>query len=256
VCEGKTSRSRAGAGLLRSIGLEEFVAHDAGGYQELAARLAADADRRTSLRKQIGDKLARMPLFLDTLAFSDSFGALVERAYDELFQSGREAFRSERAPLVADPVPDPASALASAGSLFSNGWLSEATDEARRILAAHPGHTGARHLFAAALLRQGRGDRALTYLLAAIKQAGNSPALWHDLAVALHLNGRIPEALQALQTCLRLDGTRADSRLMSQEWEAEVETAAKAAELVQSLESWDSRLGSLEGTTAAVGEVS
>lgn len=173
--------------------------------------------------------MALMPAFLDTLAVSDAFGSLVEKAYDELFQSGREAFRSERTPLVADAVPDPSGALASAGALFSSGWFSEAADEARRVLAAHPAHARARHLLAAALLRQGRGERALTYLSAAIRHSGSSASLWHDLAVALHHTGRTAEALQALRTCLELDGARTESRLMLRDWELEAHAAETAA---------------------------
>jgi hypothetical protein len=252
VWEGNASRSRAGAGLLRSIGLEELVAHDAGSYHALAVGLALAPDRRVSLRKRIGDKLVRMPLFLDTLAASDSFGALLEKAYDELFQFGREAFRSKRAPLVTDPVPDPSAAIASAGGLFSSGWFSEAADEARRVLTAHPAHAGARHLLAAALLRQGRGDRALTYLEAAIKHSGSSASLWHDLAIALHHNGRGPDSLEALQTCLRLDGNRTDSRMLLLEWEAELRDAAraaKAAESGQAAVNWDSQMRALAEST-------
>ena len=257
VWEGSTFRSRMGGGLLRSLGLEELIVHDAAAYHELAVRLAKDRDWRGSLQRRIQDKMNCMPLFLDTLAASDSFGALVEKAYDELFQCGREAFRSESTPLVAEPVADPMAAIGSAAFLFSSGWFSEAADEARRILAAHPAHPAARQLLAAALLREERGDRALTYLLAAVRHAGNSAALWHDLAVALHHNGRTPESLQALQTCLRLDASRDDSRQMLQEWEAEAgdaETAAEAVKSTQSLAPGDLRLGALVETTAVACE--
>lgn len=254
VWEGSTFRSRMGGGLLRSLGLEELITRDAAAYQKLAVRLATDCDWRKSMQKRIREKMDCMPLFLDTLAASDSFGSLVEKAYDELFQSGREAFRNERTPLFAGPVADPASALGSAASLFGRGWYLEAADEARLILAAHPAHPAARQLLAAALLREGRGDRAQTYLLAAVRHAGNSAALWNDLAVALHLNQRTAESLQALQTCLRLDGSRLESWLMLHEWATaagDAETAANAAMSARALAPEDPRVASLAAETAA-----
>jgi predicted O-linked N-acetylglucosamine transferase (SPINDLY family) len=258
VWEGRTFRSRASAGLMRSLRLEGLVAENAASYHEIVLRLANDRNGCASLRERIKEKMSLPPLFLDTLAASDSFGTLVERAYDELFQFGREAFRSERAPLVADPVPAPAAALDSAVSLFSSGWLSEAADEARRILAVHPSHTGARHLLAAALLRQGRGDRALTYLQAAIRHSGNSAPLWHDLAVALHLNGQTRESLQALQTCLRIDPSRADFRQMLDEWTAETGNTeiGPISAAFQPYSDAMPEFGPLVDTTTVAGEIS
>lgn len=254
VWEGSTFRSRMGGALLRSLGVEELITAGAAAYHELAVRLAADRGWRGSLQKRIQAKMSCAPLFLDPLAASDAFGALVEKAYDELCERGRESFRRERTPLTAETVTDPAAALTSAASLFGTGWYPEAADEVRRILAADPAHLAARHLMAAALLRQGRGDRALTYLLAAIKHAGNSPALWHDLAVALHYNGRTPESLQALQVCLRVDGSRVESWLMLGEWAMETgdqETARKAAKSAQELAPHDARVAALAASAIA-----
>ena len=134
------------------------------------------------------------------------------------------------------------------------GLVAEAANETRRILASQPAFAPARHLLAAALLRQGHGERALTYLLAAIKHAGNSAALWHDLAVALRHNGRTAESLQALQTCLRLDASRLESWLMLGEWAVEAgdpETIRKAAESAQHLAPDDARVSVLAARASA-----
>jgi tetratricopeptide (TPR) repeat protein len=254
VWEGRTFRSRMGGGLLRALGLDELIAHDGPAYHELVLRLAADRDWREALRRRIKDQMIRQPIFLDPLAASDAFGALVETAYDELCQRGREAFRRERTPIVAGTAGDPKTALESASSLFTMGLVAEAANEARRILASQPAHPAARHLMAAALLRQGRGGRALTYLLGAVRQAGNSAALWHDLAVALHHNGRPAESMQALQLCLRLDGARLESWLMLGEWAAEAgdaEEARKAADFAQRLAPNDARVSALTARAAA-----
>jgi protein O-GlcNAc transferase len=252
--EGRTSRSRRGGGLLRSLGLEELIAGDVEAYHVLAVRLARDGAWRVSLQTRLRDGMSRIPLFLDPLAAGDSFGGLVERAYDELCQCGREAFRRNRTPLVVESVDDPAVVLGSAASLFGCGCHSEAANQARRVLAAHPAHPAARQLLAAALLRQGRGDRALAYLLAAIRHAGKSAALWHDLAVALHHSGRKPESSRALKTCLRLDTSRVESWLMLHEWAVEAgdaETAAEAVQSVRQLAPSDPRITALVDRTIA-----
>ena len=253
--EGSAFRSRSSASLLRSLGLGELVARDSAAYHEIAVRLATDQDWRRPLRQRIQEKVSGTALFLDPLAASDAFGAVVERAYDELFQCGREAFRLERMPVAAESVVDPAAVMASAASLFGQGWYSEAADEARRILAVQPAHTGARHLMAAALLRQGRGDRAQAYLESAVNRTNGSAPLWHDLAVALHLNGRAEESRQALQTCLKLDASRLESWLMLHDWATEAgesELAAEAAGSAHALAAQDPRVIALTAETVAV----
>ena len=254
VWEGRTFRSRMGGGLLRTLGLEELITQDPAAYHKLALRLAGDRNWRQSLRQRIQDSMSRTPLFLDPLAASDAFGALVEKAYDELCQSGREAFRSERTPLSVDQAGDPESALDSAASLFGAGLITEAANETRRVLASHPAHPAARHLLGAALLRQGRGERAVTYLLAAVEHAGDSAAVWHDLAVALHQNGQTAESFQALRACVRIDGSRLDSWLMLIEWAIEAgdqETARKAVQSAQQLAPNDSRVAALAAALIA-----
>jgi len=254
VREGQTFRSRMGGGLLRSLGLEELITRDSAAYHELAVRLATDRDLRDSLRKQINDKMSRTPLFLDPLAASDAFGALVEKAYDDLCEHGRETFRRERVPLTVDAVPDPMGAVRLAATLFEGGWLAEAADETRRVLATHPADPMARQLMAAALLRQGCGERALTYLLAAVRHAGNSAALWNDLAVTLHHNGRTADSLEALKACLELDQSRFESWLMLGEWAIAAGDSATAVGAVKSAQAFapeDPRVTALAAATAA-----
>jgi protein O-GlcNAc transferase len=252
VWEGGASRARAGGGLLRSLGLDELISRDAGSYHQLALRLATDRDARQLMRQRIQEKMAQTPLFLDPLAASDAFGALLERAFDELFERGREAFRRDRTPIAMEPVPDVPAVLQSAASMFANAWLPEAADEVRRVLSVCPAHPQARHLLAAALLRQGRGERALAYLLAAVQTAGASASLWHDLAVALHLNERIQESLQALRTCLQIDPSRVESWFMLREWAMEVGDAKTADDAIKSLQALapsDARVCQLTLTT-------
>jgi predicted O-linked N-acetylglucosamine transferase (SPINDLY family) len=102
--EGETFRSRMGAALLRELGLDELVVNTEAGYHALAVRLAGDAAARVVLRERITGAMSRQPLFLDTSAASEAFGALLEKSYDELVARGRDEFRRDPRPIVAPPV--------------------------------------------------------------------------------------------------------------------------------------------------------
>lgn len=170
VREGETFRSRMGAALLRQLGLPELVVSSDEACHEQVVYLARDASARADLRGRIRAVMERLPLFLDTLAASDAFGALLERAYDELADRGREAFRNVREPVVAPEVADPA---------------------ARRARGLE-------------LLAAGDSARATDYFLAAIQHDERNAALWRDLSIALRAADRVDEAVQCLQTSLKL----------------------------------------------------
>jgi len=170
--EGETFRSRMGAALLRTLGLDELVAADGEAYHALAVRLAADDSWRASLRRKIGERMARLPVFLDPLAASDAFGALLEKAHDEICANGLAAFRRAPGPLTGPEVAAPA------------------------LRQAHGRH----------LMALGQSDRAAVYFLTAIQHDERNASLWHDLAVALQSSGRKNDSVSALQTCLSLDG--------------------------------------------------
>jgi predicted O-linked N-acetylglucosamine transferase (SPINDLY family)/glycosyltransferase involved in cell wall biosynthesis len=170
--EGSTFRSRMGAALLRTLGLDELIATDADSYHATCVRLATDAAARQALRARIIDAMEQQPLFLDSLAASDGFGALLERAYDELASGGRSAFRRETKALVAPEVSSTTYRLA----------------RGRELLAAD------------------NAARAADYFLQAIQRDSRNATLWCELAGALRRTKRMDEAVQALQTCLGLDG--------------------------------------------------
>ncbi len=169
--EGETFRSRMGAALLRTLGLEQLIAADADAYQALAVRLATDAPARAALREQITTAMARLPLFLDTLAASDAFGALLDRAYDELLQCGPAGFRAERRPIIGPEVAS----------------------------------TPVRQARGRELLANGRSASAVDYFLSAIQSDERNASLWCDVADALRSSNRTTEAVSALQTCLQID---------------------------------------------------
>ncbi len=178
--EGATFRSRMGAALLRSLDLGELAVADGEAYHALAVALAGDAAKRAELRGRISLAMEQSPLFLDTLAASDGFGALLEQAHDELARVGRDAFRRDRAPIVAREV---------------------ASAEQRRARAE-------------VLLAAGRAEAALVYFLGAIERSGPDAGLWHGAAAALLAAGRRDEAVQALEACLRIDQQSVDGWLL------------------------------------------
>jgi hypothetical protein len=75
-----------------------------------------------------------------------------------------------------------------------------------------------RRQHASNLITIGRPDRATLYLLAAVEDPDAGPEVWHDLALALHANQQGPEAIQALETCVRLAPERLDSWLLLADW--------------------------------------
>nr|MBP8257832.1 tetratricopeptide repeat protein [Opitutaceae bacterium] len=180
--EGGWFRSRMGAALLRQIGLEELVATSEESYREIAIRLSRDPGSRLTVRNTISHSIERVPLFLDPLAASDAFGALIETAFDRLAELGTAAFRSERTPLVA----------------------------AERA----PLDAQSRHHHGLALHAAGQHPRAAAYLSSAVQHDEGNAELWYDIARVYRAAGAPQSAIQALETSLRLDPSRVDSWLL------------------------------------------
>lgn len=204
VCEGEASRSRRGSALLRTLGLPELIASNSVEYEAIAARLAVDPVLRQACAGRVCQQMKLMPVFLDTLASSDAFGELIEKGYDELVEEGRAAFRANPIPLSATlstPDTDASSALSPLAL-------------AQKALRAAPSDTTARHALGRVLLDAGRSARAVTYLLAALQGGENNPVLWRDLAVALRADGKRNQAIEAIESCLRLDPSQAEGWLM------------------------------------------
>jgi protein O-GlcNAc transferase len=230
VWEGGTFRARMGGALLRSLGLDELIATDEAGYLALATRLAAVPEARAALKARIAEAMGRAPVFLDSLAASDAFGALLETAYDELAATGRAAFRANRTPVRAAVPAEPMTLVRDGVACLEADDLEGAAAAARAVLGAYPAQPAARHLLGAVHLRAGRAVRAVDYLLGAVQQADGDAPLWHDLAIALCESGRAAQALQALETSLRLDGRRLDGWLLFAELARNAGNAGLAAQ--------------------------
>ncbi len=233
--EGASFRSRMGAALLRSLGRPELIASDEAGYLAIAMALAADRDCRVRLGGLVRDQLGRMPVFLDPLAASEAFGALLETAFDELVAKGRAAFRRDRAPLLA-PVPAETGATLMEGEkFFEQGNAEEAAACARSVLGAEPALPRARHLLGRTLLARGHAGRAAAYLLAAVQHVDRDADLWHDLARALQQNRQLPQALQAAEACLKIDPRHVAGWLLIAELAADAGHAAFFNEALSNL---------------------
>jgi protein O-GlcNAc transferase len=199
--EGHTFRARMGGSLLRSIGLDELVATDETSYLAIAIALAKDLSHRQEIATRIRAAMERSPVFLDTLAYSDATGDLLEAAYDQLFISGLEAFRKELTPLIAAEVIP---AVIATGSVA----------DARLGLRTRPADPGARRDLGNALLAENKPARAAEYLLAAVQHDETNGALWFELSEALLRNGQKNQALEALETSLRVDETNVEAWLV------------------------------------------
>jgi len=216
VWEGDTFRSRMGAALLRSIGVTELVATHEADYLAVATRLAGDRAARCALGDRIRLAIETVPDFLDPLAASDGFGALLEAAHDELVDVGRDAFRGNRTPLKALAV-DETALLESGRNCLDVGLHDETLEAARSVLGQNPTSVDARVLMGRALSARGRHERAVAYLLGAVQRAGADAMIWYHLARALQKNGQGNETLQAVEGCLRADANCLEGWLMMAE---------------------------------------
>jgi predicted O-linked N-acetylglucosamine transferase (SPINDLY family) len=77
---GKTSVGRIAATLLRNIGLDDLVTATLEEYAAIAARLAADKNRLTELRRTLRDRLAQSPL-MDAKLYTRNLETLYRQAW-------------------------------------------------------------------------------------------------------------------------------------------------------------------------------
>jgi len=211
VWEGETFRSRMGGALLRSLKLDDFIATNEEAYLSLSKNFAADSATRVMVSNRISALMERQPIFLDTLAASDSFGELLLLAFDELTTVGREAFRRERKPLRAEPTADLGSVIGTATYLLDLGMTDEAERQILRVLAADPVSIEARHFMAKILMAKGNWERAGEYLLATVQSDGVPGAVWRDLAIVYRHQSKWQDALVAIEAALRADNSDLES---------------------------------------------
>jgi predicted O-linked N-acetylglucosamine transferase (SPINDLY family) len=195
----------AATGLLADARLPELIGADRGHYVRLAAELAGDPARREECRARLKSAMAAEPVFLDTLAAGDAFGALMLTAYDELASLGRAEFRRQREPLRCFGVEAVADSVEAGLAAHARGDIESAAFESALALRTAPADARVRHLHGLVLHAQGEHSRAVDYLVRAVQDEHASPAMWFALAKALRANRQVPQAIQALEICIRLD---------------------------------------------------
>ena len=247
--EGGTFRSRLGAGLLRSLGLESLIAQDGTQFQQIVERLATNPEELLGVQSQLRGLVERLPICRDLLAASESLGFVLEDAYDDLHANGARIFRSGRA---INAKPDGAfaieEALSEANEALVNCDHYAALEAARKIFRVAPAHSRARVIAGRASMGASQFARAVDYLLAAV-QTSDDAGTWFDLAVALYRNNQHQQAVQALETSLRLDASRADAWTMLVNLANEVgahDIAREALTAFKQLAPFDPRVAALE----------
>lgn len=223
------------AAMLHSLGVPDLVAPDSDSYVQLATSLCSDVER-AAFRDRIAAAIDSSPDFLDVLAASDAFGALIEAAFDELASLGRTEFRRQLDPIRCFRVDDPKATIAAGLAAFASGDVDTAAMEAGLALRSAPADADARHLQGLVLHAQGDVSRAVDYLLAAVQHPTASAAIWYALARALRDNRQISEAIQALETCIRIDNRHRDALFMLLELAEGAGAAEIARDILQCLQ--------------------
>lgn len=204
----------ASAMMLNAVGAGEWVAGDESHFIERAAALSTDAASRSRTAERIRSAIQAGPECFDSLAASDAFGALLETAFDELVALGPDAFRKEKENLQcfrSETVSDDVNA---AFNTLQLGDVPSAAFESQLALRALPGDARVRYLRGSVLLADDNPSRAVKYLLAAVQDLGADPELWVTLAKALRANQQVSEAIQSLETCLRVAPKHLDALLL------------------------------------------
>jgi predicted O-linked N-acetylglucosamine transferase (SPINDLY family) len=226
----------APAAFLRSIASADWVAATCEDVAEIAIGLAADPVRRSEARSRVTAAMEAGPEFLDTLAASEAFGALIEAAFDELCSLGAAEFRRQTEPVRCFGVEDPADTIAAGLAAHAAGDLETAALEAGLALRSAPADPRARHLSGLVLHAQGAMSRAVDHLLGAVQSREPTAEMWHALARALRDNQQPAEAIQALETCLRLDPRNIEALFMLLELSESVGATELARDVLQCLQ--------------------
>ncbi|MBL9208849.1 MAG: tetratricopeptide repeat protein [Opitutaceae bacterium] len=222
--------------FLRALGLADCVPATVLEIERLAVGLAADTIRRQELRTRLTAAMESGPDFLDTLAASEAFGALIEAAFDELCLLGHAEFRRQAEPVRCFGVDDPAETVASGFAAHARGDLEGAAMDAVLALRSAPTDLRVRHLYGLVLNAQGITSRAVDYLLGAVQRPGATVQMWHDLARALRDNHQPAEAIQALETCLRMDPRNVEALFMLLELSEAIGATEMARDVLQCLQ--------------------
>ncbi|MGL6282316.1 MAG: hypothetical protein ACRC2J_07910, partial [Microcoleaceae cyanobacterium] len=83
VRDGMNLRSKHGAGILRSLALDDLVGQDENSYINIAVNLATNQGSRQAKRQEIQTKMQQNPSFLDSRDYGEKIGNLLIELFQE-----------------------------------------------------------------------------------------------------------------------------------------------------------------------------
>mgnify|MGYP000316900456 CR=1 FL=1 len=225
----------ASASLLKSIGLADLVGADAAAYVQIASDLMTDPERLKAVKAELLARVEAVPAFLDSLAASDAFGALIEATFDELSSLGHSEFRQQTEVVRCFGIDDLTEVIEVGLVAHAQGDLDTAASQAALALRSAPGDVRARQLYGVVLHAQGNLVRAIEYLVAAVQQSEATASTWYALALALRDHGQTGESIRALETCIRLDHRHVEALLAILELAEQVGATEIARDVLEAL---------------------
>jgi protein O-GlcNAc transferase len=231
-CTPRAGRPGRAAGFMRALELPHCVTPDLDAFVAMAVALGRQPQRRLEVRQILKLGLAQPENVWDPVAFAESFGLLLERAFDEVVLRGKPGFGTRFQPLAPE-TDDPEPLFAEAASLLDLGLADAAAVPARRALGLHPTHPGARALMHRMLGAQFQHQRLADSLMASVDRQPENAVLWHRLAEALIDAGNRQDGLHALEISLRLDDQNLEGWLRLSAVAIETGNTQLAAEIAE-----------------------
>ena len=108
-------------------------------------------------------------------------------------------------------APAIAQSLQAAWNLFRQGFIEDAEQLARELIALEDRQADAWHLLGSIALKQGQTPEAVAYGQRAIKLNGKNPEFYNNLGLALHEMGQIDLALTHYRKAITLAPNYADA---------------------------------------------
>jgi protein O-GlcNAc transferase len=193
------------AALLHTLQGDALVARDAGDLIARLANLARQANLGRTARQAIARELSGNPAHHDSLAAGLALADLLTLARQTMIQQGRRGWTRSTDTLSPATGVALETELCTARQAWAANDAPTAIRHARRALQANSRHLEARLILGRASLQIGEGETASRYLLAAIGDNADDDQHWYELAQALHRAGRPSEAIEALETSLRIN---------------------------------------------------
>lgn len=194
---GDRHASRVGESLLRTVGLDEFVAQNEDEYVSIAVRLASDRDRLATLRQTMRERLRASPLMDE-----HGFVRELEACYLEMWQE-----KLREAPPAR--LPDARAVLDEVAAARAQGRLDEAVACCARHLRWQPNDGAVLEALWNLCHETGEHAAAVEHLGAALAVEPDSARFRYMLGCTLEDAGRMNEAAVEYRRVLELEPSHA-----------------------------------------------